>query len=101
MVYWKINSYNIALLAKCIIQYTENPVFAKRSMQQNIAPKDFMVKYCPPTEGSNKLQLFQYHPITYELLHDMVHVSSLGITLAWRAIQRVTLIIFKKYMPSL
>ena len=58
----ELSSFNIALLDKCISQYTKHPVLALGSIRQYIAPREYMVKYCPPREGYTENQLFQYHP---------------------------------------
>ena len=59
---FKLNSFNIYLLDKCISQYTEHPVFAIGSIMCNIAPRKCTLKYCPPREWNTENQLFQYYP---------------------------------------
>ena len=56
-----IYSSNIALLAKCISKYIEQPVFPLGRILWNIAPRECMLKYSPLRKWNKVNLLNQYY----------------------------------------
>ena len=79
--YIKIKLFCCCPLKKCIVQYTEHPIFAQGSILWNKAPWECTVKYCPPRER-------------------ILKINSSSITLPWRTIQKLIIRILQHYIIS-